>query len=137
MLPQEPIGAISLAKDGLLSTSDAALSNTALSNMADSGGRSSSGRLSDIPDPFKVVKGNPEAKALWNATAVATSLNLEKGNVEEMCRLLLPEGAETIAIVGNGPLTDRNRAAIAEADSVLRFNELNNRLPYCRPAQYA
>ena len=51
---------------------------------------------------------------------------LPQGDGQELCRLLMPDGAETLAVVGNGPLTDASRADIATADSVLRFNELNN-----------
>lgn len=40
--------------------------------------------------------------------------------------MLLPKGAETLAIVGNGPITDKDRANIEAADSVLRFNEVNS-----------
>lgn len=118
---REPIATPALADDvSLLS---------GISFLNSSGSSTTTGKIADIPDPVAVVTTNPSAEALWNATAIGTGLNLLQGNVAEMCRLLLPEGAETVAIVGNGPLTDKSRAAIAEADMVLRFNALNNRLP--------
>ena len=35
--------------------------------------------------------------------------------------------ARTIAVVGNGPLSDLQRSQIAVSDIVIRFNKLNNR----------
>lgn len=41
----------------------------------------------------------------------------------------MPEGAESLAVVGNGPITDANRADIEAAGSVIRFNEMNSWYP--------
>ena len=34
-----------------------------------------------------------------------------------------------VAVVGNGPLTDAQREAIARAACIMRFNQLDNRKP--------
>ena len=49
----------------------------------------------------------------------------------EYCRLfhVLDGPAARVAVVGNGPLTAGQRAEIAGHDTIIRFNELNNR--YC------
>lgn len=85
-------------------------------------------KMANIYNPAQMVLDEAAAEFLWNGTALDTTLALYQGNAAEMCRLLLPTGAQTLAIVGNGPLSDVNRAAMAHADSTLRFNELNNRL---------
>jgi hypothetical protein len=84
-------------------------------------------KIANIYNPAQMVLDEAAAEFLWNGTALDTTLALYQGNAAEMCRLLLPTGAQTLAIVGNGPLSDVNRAAMADADSTLRFNELNNR----------
>jgi hypothetical protein len=81
----------------------------------------------NIYDSAQLVLDEAAAEVLWNGTAVDTTLALHQGNAAEMCRLLLPTGAQTPAIIGNGPLSDVDRAAMADADSTLRFNELNSR----------
>ena len=52
---------------------------------------------------------------------------LLRGDGGKLCRLILPDAAAAVAVVGNGPLNDTSRPKIAESDVIIRFNELNNR----------
>jgi hypothetical protein len=57
------------------------------------------------------------------------------GDLAKFCRMVGPEsGAAEVAIVGNGPLSNEQREAIAAADVVVRFNAMNNR--QCRNQAY-
>ena len=74
----------------------------------------------------------PRAKALWSASSIpdlaGRKSNLLRGDSKTLCAAIAPPGAMSLAVVGNGPLTDESRRQIAAADVILRFNEMNNRL---------
>mmetsp|Transcript_18498 Transcript_18498/g.55785 ORF Transcript_18498/g.55785 Transcript_18498/m.55785 type:complete len:425 (-) Transcript_18498:1894-3168(-) len=82
-------------------------------------------RLQDAPDAMELVH-SAAARALWDASSLPNPHKLLQGDGKELCRLLMPEGAESLAVVGNGPITDANRADIEAAGSVIRFNEMNS-----------
>lgn len=46
-----------------------------------------------------------------------------------LCNLLAPHAAKSIFIVGNGPISNDDRAAMGAADWVIRFNAVDNFLP--------
>jgi hypothetical protein len=73
----------------------------------------------------------PGAKALWSASSIpdvaGRRSNLLRGDGKALCAAIAPPGVTSLAVVGNGPLTDESRRQIAAADVILRFNEMNNR----------
>ena len=49
------------------------------------------------------------------------------GSAEGLAKALRSHSSKSVAVVGNGPISDRQRAEIGEADIVVRFNAMNNR----------
>ena len=49
------------------------------------------------------------------------------GSSEGLAQALQAGSSKTVAVVGNGPISDRQRADISGADLVVRFNAMNNR----------
>jgi hypothetical protein len=80
----------------------------------------------------------PGANALWSAANIpdvkGRKQNLLQGDGPALCATVAPPGQKTIAVVGNGPLTDESRKQIAASDAIVRFNEMNNRwvCVFCR-----
>jgi hypothetical protein len=66
----------------------------------------------------------PEASAAFALTPWAGGAAARLAG-SPLCALL--EGKPRIAIVGNGPVSNEQRAAIATHDLIVRFNELNSR----------
>lgn len=63
---------------------------------------------------------------LWNASFAAGPVNWPLGSQAAMCQAFAPADVRKIAIVGNGPLTEKDRVMIKASDRVLRFNAVNN-----------
>ena len=68
-----------------------------------------------------------DIRLLWNASFAAAPSNWRVGDPKAVCAAIAPANATTLAIVGNGPLSEAQRAQIAGLDRVVRFNAMNNR----------
>ena len=49
------------------------------------------------------------------------------GSAEGLAKALHAHKSRSVAVVGNGPISDTQRAQVGEADIVVRFNSMNNR----------
>ena len=70
--------------------------------------------------------GPLDPRSLWNASYAAGADRWALGSLEAMCAALAPEHVRTVAIVGNGPLTQEQRELIRAKDRIMRFNAVNN-----------
>ena len=67
-----------------------------------------------------------DLRQLWNHSVVSAAENWRLGSHSGLCESVAPANASTLAIVGNGPLTQEQRRQIAGMDRVVRFNAANN-----------
>ena len=72
-------------------------------------------------------QGGPNPAQLWDPAVLVPNANFTVGSTRQLCSMLTGQGARDIAVVGNGPLSDDQRAASNAADRVVRFNAVNNR----------
>ena len=49
------------------------------------------------------------------------------GSAEGLAKAVHAHSSRSVAVVGNGPISERQRAQVGEADIVVRFNAMNNR----------
>ncbi|KAK9805097.1 hypothetical protein WJX73_006552 [Symbiochloris irregularis] len=87
----------------------------------------------DMKQPGKQARvereyGELNPQRLWNLSYAAGPSRWTVGSLDAMCEALAPADARSIAIVGNGPLTEQQRHLIQKADRVMRFNAANNML---------
>ena len=68
--------------------------------------------------------------AAFGAASADTRAGLD-GDAHQypLCMLLAPAAATSVMIVGNGPISADDRAAVSAADWVIRFNHVDNYLP--------
>lgn len=72
-----------------------------------------------------LVHGRAAPAPLWDAGTIVPKAPFLWGSGGQLCGVL--NASASIALVGNGPITDAQRAEINAAGRVLRFNALNNR----------
>jgi len=87
---------------------------------------------SDPPVQWR-YQGGPDPRPLWSPSLVGTAATWLHGCPEAFAAALRPAeglgggGGGRLAVVGNGPITEEQRAEIELADTVVRFNAMNNR----------
>jgi hypothetical protein len=72
-----------------------------------------------------LVHGRAYPAPLWDSHALVPKAPFLWGSGEQLCSVL--NATDDIALVGNGPITPEQRAAISQHGRVVRFNALNNR----------
>lgn len=80
----------------------------------------------ELSSRVRQVYGDTDPRQLWNASFAASPANWLVGSQPGMCAAMAPPQSGSVAIVGNGPLTDAQRQMIRRQDRVVRFNALNN-----------
>lgn len=66
----------------------------------------------------------PWPARLWDPRALVAGAPWPVGSAAQFCEAL--GESSSVALVGNGPLTPAQRAQIASAGRVVRFNAVNN-----------
>lgn len=74
-------------------------------------------------------QGRPDPRPLWDPASVGGAATWLHGSHGAFAAALQAGGGGgRLAVVGNGPISEEQREEIELADTVVRFNAMNNRL---------
>lgn len=83
-----------------------------------------------------------DPRPLWDPAMMGSKATWLHGSSQGLSEALQANKSKTVAVVGNGPISDKQRLKISEADIIVRFNAMNNRSAFCcqscitRPMQH-